>query len=380
MAAISHAIRTSRGNSFQPLRALRLLAALVILPATSSANDTRANDLLHVENCRLVDRTGPVKAIGVNYVDGFWDYAKNGKRESYLPALDALADAKVPFIRMAFGPWASSDLSKPTDPAINYFINNRDLYFKRLDIFIRDAKDRHIRLVLDVFWNVDPYLKYFNEKPSAWQDSDSRTVRFLTDTLIELASRHGKDPEILLIEFFNEGNLFIDYPNAPHTRTELISLFNTLVSVMRTHEDEHIIETGNSLPRPAASHLNKHDGWSSDSKYEFLQALEAENSSEAKVASIHLYPEFELTRTYDHGNILNVLPILKIYEKKDCRPIFIGEFGAEDENLEQLYIKKIVQSDIQLAAIWGFERPAGRPFAFGIDAKGRALLSKLHRH
>ena len=363
----------------QARRAVRWLASGLAVAIAFGAGAAPAEGLLRIADCRIVDDRGPVKAMGVNYVDGFWNFAKDGERASYLPALDALAEAKVPFIRMAFGPWAPSKLDGPAAPAIADFVANRARYFERLDTFLDDAKARHISVVLDVFWNVDPYSAYFGEPATAWSHPESRTGAFLREVVAELGRRHGADPTIWMIEFLNEGNLLIDFPRAPHSRDELVALIDGLAGALRAAGDRHLMTTGNSLPMQAAEHLYAHQGWTPDSRDEFLRALDAETPARSEVASVHLYPSQTAGRPWDDGDILNALPLLNEHSLKTCQPVFVGEFGATDRPLVKTFIDSFTRSDIQLTAVWGFGRVAGDPYSIGIDALGRELLLRLGR-
>src|SRR4051794_4198161 len=92
-----------RPGSVRPGHALASLFLALAL-CMGGGGQARAEDLLRLDQCRIVDGRGPVRAMGVNYVDGFWAFTKDGKRDAYLPYLEALAEARIPFIRMAFGP------------------------------------------------------------------------------------------------------------------------------------------------------------------------------------------------------------------------------------------------------------------------------------
>lgn len=360
------------------VRRTALSVAIGLVVALAGAQGAALGEgLLRIADCRIVDDNGPVKAMGVNYVDGFWQFASDGRREAYLPALDALAAAQIPFIRMAFGPWAPIDFGKPPSPAIIDFVAHRELYFERLDAFLDDAKARHIGVVLDVFWGVDPYAIYFGDPPSAWSDPNSKTFAFLRDVVGELGQRRGTDPTIWMVEFLNEGDLLIDFPAAPHSRSEFIALIDGLADALRAAGDRHLIDTGNSLPRPAAEHLDELEGWKTDAADEFLRALDAETPARFEVASVHIYPEEKPTRPWDDGDILQTLPILEAHSRKSCQPVFVGEFGSTDPTVNAAYIERIARSDIPMAAVWGFGRIRSDPFTFGFDARGRERLRRI---
>ena len=352
-------------------RLLALAAGLALLFCEAA----RAEGLLRLEDCKIVDDRGPVRAIGVNYVDGFWRFAADGDREAYLPDIDALAKAKIPFIRMAFGPWAAYRADAPPAAAIADFVAHRDRYFERLKTFLADLKAHNIGAVLDVFWGVEPYAPAFGETIEAPYRAGTRTAAFLDETVAELARRHGRDPAIWAIEFVNEGNLSIDFPRAPHNRAEFTALLARLGAILHEAGDRHLVDSGDALPRPAAERLHDHDGWAPDTRENFLAALAAENP--VPVASVHVYPENPGARPWDGGDPLGVLAVLVEHARRACQPVFVGEFGATDPARADAYIAGVAASGVPLAALWGFGRPAFDPMAFGIDEAGRARLARL---
>ena len=360
--------------------AAKMLAVLFVILTASFGDSAFAEGILRIANCRIVDDIGPVKAMGVNYVDGFWKYARDGNREDYRPTLDALAEAKVPFIRMGFAPWAQNSANLPADPAIANFVNNRILYFQRLDTFLNDAKYRHIGVVIDLFWNVDPFAAYFGESASAWSHPQSRTFAFLRSVVVQFAQGHGKDPEVWMVEFLNEGNLNIDFPKAPHTRSELAMLIDGLSATLRASGDIHIVDTGNSLPRPAAENLNRRAHWQPDSPDDFWHAIDGETPAGAAVASVHVYPDQNAKRPWDHGDILGVLPAFADHSRNSCRPVFIGEFGTQNLTPVETYIDRIGRSDVQLSAIWGLGRLGKDANGFGLGARGKELLNQIGKY
>ncbi len=360
------------------LRSARHAAACVIA-LFCIGGEARADGLLHISDCRIVDDRGPVKAIGVNFVNGFWKFSRDGDRGAYLPYLDALAAAKVPFIRMAFGPWARYQPGTPA-PQIGDFVAHRKRYFDRLGIFLADLRARHIGAVVDVFWNVDPYSVFFGEPPSASRNPASRTSAFLDAVLREFGRRFGSDPTIWLVEFTNEGNLQIDFPRARHSRAGLVALNRRLAATLRAAGDRHLFDSGNALPRPAAEHLFEHAGWTPDGHADFLRALAAETAPGIAVASIHVYPEKPAARPWDRGTIFDALPMIVRRSRQACRPVFLGEFGFSGQTPERKSIQQVADSGVQMAAIWGFGRPPSDRYAFGPDRRGMALLAILERH
>ena len=353
---------------------LPLLGALLL-----SAAPACAEGLLRIENCRIVDDRGPVKAMGVNYVDGFWNFARDGKREAYLPYLDALAEAKIPFIRMAFGPWANYKPEEPPPPQISDFVENRQRHFDRLAAFLADLKSRNIGAVVDIFWNIDPYLTYFGEATSAAAIPDSKTFSFLRTTVQEFGQRFGSESNIWMVEFINEGNMFIDFPKAPHIRGELVAQTRQLAENLRASGDQHLITSGNSMPRPAAEHISERLGWKHDTLQEFLFANAAETAPGVDVASVHVYPEPQKERDWAEGGALNVLAELTGQSRKTCMPLFVGEFGGPSRQDRELYIQTIEKSGVALSAIWGFGRIPPDIFKFGLDQEGLQLLSKVRK-
>ena len=277
----------------------------------------QADGLLQIVSCRIVDDRGPVKAMGANYLSGFWEFAKSGKRRT-IAISRRVGGGENTF--HSHGIWSLRGYSPlfPPSTAIVDFVRNRDRYFERLNTFLTDLKARHIAAVVDVFWTIDPYASYFHESPRATGRPESKTFAFLVDTVAEFGRRFGSDPEIWMIEFVNEGDLFVDFETARHTRPEFVTQMRELADALHSAGDHHLIDSGNALPRPASQHLDRGQGWKLDSKDEFLDALDAETS--VGVASVTFIRKSSVNVL---GTVATLLPYFRclslIVARSACR-------------------------------------------------------------
>ena len=180
-----------------------------------------------------------------------------------------------------------------------------------------------------------------------------------------------------MIEFLNEANLTIDYPQARHQRRDMAQTLSSLAAEMRAAGDRHIVESGNSRPRPSAEHLATGRGWKVDAPDEFLAAVDAETPSGVDVSSLHVYPEEANARPWTGADALKVLPLAVRHGLGACKPVWIGEFGAQAPDQRASFICRVKASEAQLSAVWGFGRFKGDPLAFGLDDAGKKVLAAV---
>jgi hypothetical protein len=86
---------------------------------------------------------------------------------------------------------------------------------------------------------------------------------------------------------------------------------------VREHDQKRLIFTGDSLPRPAAWHMEKEGSWTPDNERQFRQMLRSLNPDPIDAISIHAYGE-------DAERIAWGVQAAQSIKK----PLFIGEFGV----------------------------------------------------
>jgi hypothetical protein len=121
---------------------------------------------------------------------------------------------------------------------------------------------------------------------------------------------------------------------------------------VREYDQRRLIFTGDSLPRPAAWHMEKEGSWTPDNERQFRQMLRSLNPDPIDAISIHAYGE-------DAERIAWSVQAAKSIKK----PLFIGEFGVpgtgpEVEKTFRQMLKLIEESDTPLAALWVFDLPS----------------------
>jgi hypothetical protein len=121
---------------------------------------------------------------------------------------------------------------------------------------------------------------------------------------------------------------------------------------VREHDKKRLIFTGDSLPRPAAWHMEKEGSWTPDNERQFRHMLRSLNPDPIDAISIHAYGE-------DAERIAWSVQAAKSIKK----PLFIGEFGVpgtgpEVEKEFRRMLRIIEESNVPLAALWVFDLPS----------------------
>ena len=201
----------------------------------------------------------------------------------------------------------------------------------------------------------------------------------------EVVTRYLLSPAIWGWEFSNEFNLQIDLPGLDHlpavhinlgtpaTRTEadkpstrdMMVAIKEFGETVRKFDASRIIFTGNSIPRPAAYHLNLGQGWTQDNVDEYNTSLRRHNPDPINSTSIHFYGETDRFKgSITSPSICDIIRISMDQAKSWRRPLFIGEFGVSLEwgpEKEQSTFMEILECielyGVPLSCVWVFDYP-----------------------
>lgn len=328
---------------------------------------------------RLLRDGEPYRGIGINYFDAFVRSLRDSADTGYEVGFEVLAEHEIPFARfMACGFW-------PKDFAL--YLNDKNGYFRVLDGVVQSAEHHKIGLVPSLFWFVATVPDIVGEPVSAWGDADSATRAFMRGYTDEVVSRYVRSPAIWAWEFGNEYNLAADLPIAgnhypmvaprlgtPDTRTAADRLSSAMVrdafrdfaQTVRARDPVRPITSGHSLPRPAAWHLEHEGTWVQDSYGQFEEQLNARVPAPANLISVHMYP-FDRSERFGGTHYEEILGLVVRHARASNRAVFVGEFGAPDDEehggpdrarrevLAQL--AAIERSHVDLAALWVYDLP-----------------------
>lgn len=321
----------------------------------------------------------PFRGAGVNYFNAFsrtLDKAAIGDT-SYRAGLRYLKARNIPFVRfMCGGFWPVNN---------TLYLKDREQYFQHLDTFVQAAEEIGIGLIPSICWNVNTIPDIVGEPVGQWGNSKSKTIVFMKNYVKELVTRYQHSQAIWGWEFGNEYNLVIDLPgdedNLPlvavsvgtpafRSKADKLSLadLQTLLTAfarqVRKLDKHRIIISGNACPRASAFHLSAHHSWEKDTKAEYQQMLAAQNPGAVNTLSIHHYPDnagaYFAEGTASLGEIVRVTMEAATKLKK---PLFIGEFGAQEKLLgvagaKDKYkelVEAIQDNSVPLSAMWVFD-------------------------
>ncbi|MCX7047056.1 MAG: cellulase family glycosylhydrolase [Candidatus Sumerlaeota bacterium] len=315
------------------------------------------------------------RGIGVNYFDCFYRTLKNPKDTSYEEGLRALAENKIPFIRMiGCGFW-------PVDCKL--YLENKEEYFRRYDAVVKCAEKNGVGLIPSLFWTAATVPDLVGESCDQWGNPQSKAHEYMRNYTRDVVTRYRNSPAIWGWEFGNEYNLGANLPNAPQHRPAVHPTLGTAKSrserdewtyemirvafaefgkEVRRHDPRRIISTGDSILRPHAWHNWKEKSWKADTDEQFLEMLRGDNPDPISVISIHAYGE----------NIPRIATAAQAAAKIK-KPLFIGEFGVEgvaSEKTEKEFaaaLAAIEQSKAPLAAVWVYDH--GDKDAFNVTAQ-----------
>jgi len=307
----------------------------------------------------------PFRAIGVNYFSCFYRTLLNGEDTSYEQGFELLAREGIPFVRFAAtGFW-------PKDMAL--YRTDREEYFRRFDAVVASAEKHGIGLIPSLFWYYACVPDLVGEPMDQWGNPASKVHEWMREYVREAVTRYRDSPAIWAWEMGNEFGLQASLPNAAAHRAPIWANQETATNrserddlsfdmlrvaytefgkAVREHDQKRVIFTGDSLPRPAAWHMEKEGSWTPDNERQFRHMLRSLNPDPIDAISVHAYGE-------DTERVAWSVRAAKSMKK----PLFIGEFGVpgtgpEVEKEFRRMLRIIEESDVPLAALWVFDLPS----------------------
>ena len=359
----------------------RLAASLLALSLglAAIAADTPAR-LRVTESGELTLDGKPARLIGVNYYDCLQRVLQDPANTSYEAGFDELAARGIPFARFNAGVYWPAEWK--------LYRENPDEFFRRFDGVVRAAERTGVGLIPSLFWWSGAVSDFVGEPRNALADPNSKSQAFIKEYSTALYKRYGDSPAIWAWEFGNEYDLEADIGRedtrppvipsvgTPESRSEkddltadmVVSAVRTFAETMRALDPKRPVLTGNSLPRGASYHLRTGQGWKQDNNEEFQQQLAFFNPDPNNILSVHVYP-------HDHEKRFNqpltsydqILESAMQAARAIKKPLFVGEFGAQDDEkrggpdvakAEILEcIAAIERNNVPLAAIWVYDFP-----------------------
>ncbi len=255
------------------------------------APNTKPGRVQVYENEVYVDGIKMNGNAGICYYDAFTAFLgdKTGyARETYLELFDVLVnDYGINYIRFDAIAFHFTAFQK-------YWIENRDIYFAKMDQFMADAEEAGMMLIPSILWNWGMPPELCGEDHSAWGDPTSGTFRVMLDTFEEFVIRYKDSPAILMWEMGNEYAYSTDLTNVVNNGHVYATLSDhekcreEVVKIIRYFDPYRPISSGDSIPRSSQWNLYENGTWEVDTYEDMAKALEMLNPDGMDI-SIHVY-------------------------------------------------------------------------------------------
>ncbi|MFN3420980.1 MAG: cellulase family glycosylhydrolase [Armatimonadota bacterium] len=349
----------------------------------------------------------PFRSLGVNKHELFSAYYLadffGGDRKAALSAarrsLDNLVKSGLTIIRFNALPHWSAQIE-------DTYMKNRDAFWQRFDEMVKDCRERDIRLIPVLLWNIGAFVDIVGESLQDFANHPRSKSRVLFNTWVEdIVTRYRDDPTVLFWEITNEANLTVDLrPMSPQgvvpptdltkphkhlTRNpgprdwrnnwsadEMAAFVRETAVLIKSIDKNHLVAAGYSAPRPSAWHLwlgslkrAKKMDWTKDSEEEQANFVRLVHPEPLDFVGCHFYLEGD--KNFDQ------LVLLKQVANELDKPFYVGEVGISVKVLgEQGYAHPAAQDglrllleametlDVPLVLIWAWEdfcRPPHEP-------------------
>lgn len=333
----------------------------------------------------------PYSGIGANYDTLFGRLLQNKDDHSSLDNLGMLAAKGIPFVRFRACGYSPDN--------IQLYLSDREEYFRRMDQVVRCAEKAHIGLIPSLFWKLATFAEVVGEPADRLGDPQSKVSQFIKTYTREMVSRYRDSPAIWGWEFGNEANNGVDMPRrAPGpeldenggvrlTSAQLATAYQMFAQTVRSLDPSRVIDTGTTVPRPAAWHNAHQQPREHDSPDQSYEMLLLESPDPVDLLSIHVYQKSQHLSPYGPETVSQFIGRYARYASKVGKPLFIGEFPVREPAQAEEYIRALMENHVPLAAFWTFDNSRQeetmnvtfqneRAFAIDLIAKANQALQK----
>ena len=365
---------------------------------------------LTVQDGLFMRQGKPVHAIGMNYMDAFLRViGHNGQgprldNDTWRAGFKVLEEYEIAFVRLPINGFYPADWK--------LYLDNRKVFFEKLDALVREAEARKIGLIPVFFWTFFTLPDIAGEPFDQWANPNSRTRALMRQFTREVVERYRASDAIWGWEFGNEYTNEADLPGdkqgagwivprlgTPTSRTAadkvtrpvLRAAYEAFGRTVRELDATRPIFSGDSMARMSASHLLNQTNWTKDSAEEWLEVVKADTPDPLTGISIHLYyydkPAEKAVAVPTGGqtskpqraeadpvaapqengiagnDMAAMIRILKERGRVWGKPLYLGEFGTQfdlkdpERRRKQLegVLAAVVAERPQLAAFWVFD-------------------------
>lgn len=326
------------------------------------------------------------RGIGINFFSAFSRLLENPKDTTTRDGFADLSKRGIPFVRfMACGFW-------PKDYAL--YKSDKETYFRLLDSVVKAAEEYKVGLIPSLFWCSSTVPDLVGEPRGQWGNPSSKTNAFMRQYVQEVVTRYNDSPAIWAWEHGNELSLDADLPNAADhrppivpdlgtptsrsagddvTHDDVVNAYREFAKAVRQYDSARPITSGASLSRPAAEHLRSERKWISDSPEQLAKNLTDITPDPLNLACVHLYPMDRKERFSQKDTPYEqTLTVCMDTCAKIGKPLFVGEFGAPDDEKsggpdlarKEFFeiLAAIEKTRVPLAALWVYDLPQQESF------------------
>ena len=314
--------------------------------------------------------------FGINCFDLFYALLfPQVKNKDPLTRLRKLSSIKVPYVRFcASGFWPNE---------WKLYLSNEADYWRRMDRVFSAAEKTGIKLIPSLFFNASTISDIVDEPVSHWGKQDSKTRRFSEEYAKKYILRYKNSKVVLMWEFSNEFNTFVDMPNAlnwwpkvspstgtPRTRSQQDMLNRAAVrdayigfaNLVKELDPGVLISSGGDFPQFNAHNLSK-KRFDVDTREAFGENLSFINPPPLSTISVHLYPDRKRRAFGGVKAYANLLDPIVATAHKNEQKVFVGEFGvAGSSSSSQLefwdLVAAIKNAGVEFAALWNYDNAA----------------------
>lgn len=357
-----------------------------------------ASSFLTYKGAQLLFNGQPFRSLGVNkhellsayYLSDFFGGDKKRTLSAARHSLDAIAESGLTIVRFNALPHWSAQIE-------DTYMKSRDVFWQHFDEMVKDCRERGIRLIPVLLWNIGAFVDIVGESLQDFANHPRSKSRSLFNVWVEdIVTRYRDDPTVLFWEITNEANLTVDLrpmspqgivPPAdltkPHkhlTRNpgprdwrnnwsadEMAAFVRETAVLVKSIDKNHLVAAGYSAPRPSAWHLwlgslkrAKRMDWTKDKEEEQANFVRLVHPEPLDFVDCHIYLE--------RGENFDQLVLLKQVASELDKSFYVGEAGISVKVLgEQGYAHPVAQDglrllleametlDVPLVLIWSWE-------------------------
>jgi hypothetical protein len=314
--------------------------------------------------------------FGINCFDLFYALLfLQVRNKDPLTRLRKLSSIRVPYVRFcASGFWPNE---------WKLYLDDEAEYWRRMDKVFSAAEKTGIKLIPSLFFNASTVSDIVNEPVSYWGRADSKTRHFSEAYTRKFVARYRKSKVVLMWEFSNEFNTFVDMPNAlnwwpkvspstgtPRSRNQQDMLNRSVVrnayiafgNLVQELDPGVLISSGGDFPQFNAHNLAK-KRFDVDTQEAFAENLAFINPPPLSTISVHIYPDRK-KRAFGGVKMYRSLldPVVEVAHKNNQK-VFVGEFGAPGtapSGMSEFWdlVTAIKFAGVDFAALWNYDNAA----------------------